>query len=249
MQQAEGDTAKLSLPAACSLQDGNVSRSSEVRMRNQYVFLFAAWCALLTPWGCKTAVEPSPEPGILRVMLKGAESDTRIIIQSDTSRFSRWDNFNLVVNQGRAYQGDNYAYVYNNPTSDRKSSDTVNILAREWLNGVPITSQDSDSITTANSRFRNYVIFESYVPPGTYTKFTFIMTASEMEIFIPKHYLNPVSLPPDLTPSLEFPASFSVNEQGVTEIQLEISPYASLTRYQDQFYFQRKIAITGIQQR
>ena len=170
-------------------------------MRNRHLFLFAACCALLIPWGCKTTVEPSPEPGILRVMLKGAETDTRIIIQSDTSRFSRWDNFNLVVNQGRAYQGDNYAYVYNNPTSDRKSSDTVNILAREWLNGVPITSQDTDSITTSNSRFRNYVIFESYVPPGTYTKFTFIMTASEMEIFIPKHYLNPVSLPPDLTPS------------------------------------------------
>ena len=45
---------------------------------------------------------------------------------------------------------------------------------------------------------------------------------------------------------MEFPASFTVNEQGVTEIQLEISPYASLTRYQDQFYFQRKIVITGI---
>jgi hypothetical protein len=249
MQQAEGYIAELlCLLLAPSPPDRHVSRSTETCMRNRQLLLSAACCALLLQGGCKTAVEPSPEPGILRVMLKGADADTRIIIQGDTSRFSRWDNFNLVVNQGRAYQSDNYVYVYNNPTSARKSSDTVNILAREWLNGVPITPQDSDSITTSNSRFRNYVIFESYVPPGTYMRFTFIMTASEMEIFIPKHYLNPVSLPPGTTPSIDLPASFSVSEQGVTEIQLELSPYASLTRYQDQFYFQRNIVITGIQQ-
>jgi len=196
--------------------------------------------------GCKTSVEPSPEPGILRVLLKGADADTTIILQNDTSQFSRWDNFNVYVSQGRLYRGDNYAYIYNNTSSERKSSDTVNILGREWLNGVPITFADSDPITPANSRFRTHVIFESYVPPGDYNKLSVTLTANEMEIFVPKHYLNPVSLPPGITPAMEFTVSLSVQESGVTEVLLEISPYKSLRRYQDQFYFERKIVVSHV---
>jgi hypothetical protein len=196
--------------------------------------------------GCKTAVEPSPEPGILRVVFKSSDADSSIIIQNDTSRFSRWDNFSILVSQCRLYAGENYAYVYNNPSSDRKADDTVNALAREWLNGKPITTQDSDSITVANSRFRSFVIFESYVPPGSYQKLTVSVTASEMEFFIPKHYLNPVSLPPGVIPTMEFPVNVTVNEQGVTEVTLELSPYKSLRRYQDQFYFERKLVVKQV---
>ena len=216
-------------------------------MRNRWFLLIAAGCLLWGANGCKTAVEPSPEPGIFRVLLKAADSDTSIIIQNDTSQFSRWDNFNVIVSQGRLYRGENYAYIYNNPSSARKAVDTVNVLAREWLNGVPITFQDTTQITPANSRFSKYVIFESYVPPGTYTKFSFTLTASEMEIFIPKHYLNPVGLPPGVTPSLEFIVDMTVNETGVTELELEISPYRSLRRYQDQFYFERQVRVKSVQ--
>lgn len=215
-------------------------------MRNRWILFCMVAGLVLADNGCKTAVEPSPEPGILRVVLKSADTDSSIIIQNDTSRFSRWDNFNILVSQCRLYAGDNYAYVYNNPSSDRKADDTVNALAREWLNGIPITTQDSDSITVANSRFRSFVIFESYVPPGSYQKLTLSVTASEMEFFIPKHYLNPVTLPPGVTPTMEFPVSLTVNEQGVTEVTLELSPYKSLRRYQDQFYFERKLVVKQI---
>ncbi len=216
-------------------------------MRKSVTLLLAVCSLLWSVQGCRTNVEPSPEPGVLRITLKGADSDTTIIIQSDTSRFSRWDKFDVIVAQGRAYQGsDASAYIYNNVTSERKGSDTVNILGREWLNGIPITIQDTTVITAANSRFRQHVIFDSYVPPGNYTKISLSITASEMEIFVPKHYLNPVSLPPGVAPNMEFPASFTVNEQGVTEVQLEIRPYESLRRYRDQFLFERKVVVTRV---
>ena len=215
-------------------------------MRMRWVCVAAALVAVGVLEGCKTSVDPSPEPGMLRVLLKGADDDTTIIIQNDTSQFSRWDHFDVYVAQGRVYQGDNYAYIYNNPTNARKASDTVNILGREWLNGVPITFADSDPITPANSRFRTHVVFESYVPPGEYSKLSLTLTATEMEIFIPKHYLNPVSLPPTVTPSMEFETAISVAESGVTEVLLELSPYKSLRRYQDQFYFERKVLVSHV---
>jgi hypothetical protein len=67
-----------------------------------------------------------------------------------------------------------------------------------------------------------------------------------MEFFIPKHYLNPVGLPPGVTPTMEFPVDVTVNELGVTEVELELSPYKSLRRYQDQFYFERKVVVKKI---
>jgi hypothetical protein len=213
---------------------------------------FCGFCAILLAAtileGCKTSVEPSPSPGIVRVILKGAETDTTIILLNDTSRFSRWDTFDMVTSQGRIARGDYYAAIYNNPTSERKSSDTLNALGREWLNGTAITWQDTAEITPRNSRYRKYVVFESYVPPGTYDRLIFALTASEMEIFTPKHYVNPVSLPPGVTPSMEFVGSYTVAENGVTEISLEIEPYKSLRRYQDQFYFERKISVVGVRQ-
>lgn len=216
-------------------------------MRNRWIVLIAAGGLLWGMVGCTTAVEPSPEPGTIRIFLKGADTDTTIIIQNDTSRFSRWDNFNMIVSQGRLYQGENYAYIYNNPSNDRKSSDTVNVIAREWLTGVPITLQDTAQITPANSRFRKFLIFESYIPPGSYSKFSFALTASELEIFIPKHYLNPVGLPPGTKPSMDFETAISVNEGGVTEVTLEIAPYKSLRRYQDQFYFERQVVVSKVE--
>jgi hypothetical protein len=197
---------------------------------------------------CKTSVEPSPSPGLLRITLKGVDTDTSIVMLNDTSRFSRWDNFAMLVSQGRIAKGDFYAAIYCNPSNERKTTDTVNALGREWLNGTAITWQDTADITPTNSRYRKYVIFESYVPPQTYDRLTFALTASEMEIFVPKHYVNPVSLPPSVSPSMDFTGTFTVTENGVTEVNIEISPYKSLYRYQDEFYFQREIAVVSVKQ-
>ena len=68
-----------------------------------------------------------------------------------------------------------------------------------------------------------------------------------MEIFIPKHYLNPVGLPPGVAPSMDFTGTFTVRENGVTQVDVEVLPYKSLRRYQDQFYFERQVTVVRVQ--
>lgn len=216
-------------------------------MRNWIVQLAGVALLAVAAVQCTTGVDPSPEPGIIRVMIKGVETDTMIVIQSDSSEFSRWDLFDLYLSTGRVYQGSNYAAIYNNPTNERKGADTVNILAREWLDGTPITPRDTARITPQNSRWVSYVVFESYVPPGDYDGLYFSLTATEMEIWIPKHYLNPVQLPPGVEPGMRFDIPFTVVDGGVTEIKLEIYPYQSLSRYRDAFYFDRQIVVSNVQ--
>jgi hypothetical protein len=234
-------------PAAGGVCVQSHTRLNEARMSTRYGCVVAMVLLILVLGGCKTSVEPSPSPGILRVIMKSADSDTTIVLLNDTSRFSRWDNFNMVISQGRLGKGDWYASIYANTSSERKTTDTINALGREWLTGIPITWLDTDVITPQNSRWRKYTVFESYVPPGTYDRLTFAVTANEMEIFIPKHYLNPVGLPPGVAPSLDFTGSFAVQENGITEVTVEVQPYKSLRRYQDQFYFERKISIVRVQ--
>lgn len=215
-------------------------RKRPLRIAMWYLVLAASFNA------CQTGVEPSPNPGVLRVTLKSSELDTTIVIQNDTSRFSRWDEFNLFVYQGKAYRGGNYGYLYRDPGFDRVVGDTVNIIKRQWLNGDPIKPTDYGEINTLNSRYVKYVIFESYVPPGDYDSLSFALTASEILIFVPKVYTNPIQLPPGATPQLQFPAHITVNEGRITEVNLEILPFSSLYRYRDSYLFARRISIAGV---
>jgi hypothetical protein len=196
---------------------------------------------------CTTGVEPSPHAGFIRVVLKSNEQDTMIVILSDTTRFSRYDAFFARVFDGRIYRGENYAPIYVNTSIQRVQSDTVNILAREWLSGIPITIRDSVAITPANSRYRKFTIFEWAVPPGTYDMLQFGLLAEEVATYIPKLYVNPVQLPPGVSSTLYFPVSFSIQEDKVTQIEVEISPFKSLHRYQDSFLFDRQVRVAGIQ--
>jgi hypothetical protein len=45
---------------------------------------------------------------------------------------------------------------------------------------------------------------------------------------------------------MEFPVNVTISERGITEIELELSPYKSLRRYQDQFYFERKLVVKQV---
>jgi len=65
--------------------------------------------------------------------------------------------------------------------------------------------------------------------------------------FNPRLYNNPVQLPPGTTPQLPFTGTFSVQDDKVTQIDIEILPFKSLTRYQDTFLFDRQVRIVKIQ--
>ena len=207
------------------------------------------WSAILAGLviaGCGNGIEPSPGPGILRVTIKANELDTTIVIGSDTSRFSRWDNFQLFISQGRLDRGGNYALLYANPSSARVNGDTINILARKWLDGTPITTADTTPISATNSRYRSYVIFESNVPPGDYSRLEMSLIGKEMDIFIPKIFQNPIQLPESTGSVIGFLQTISVREGGTTEINLEIDPFSSLQRYRDLFVFSRQVRVTNI---
>ena len=212
--------------------------------------LWAALIAVLAAGGgCTTSVEPSPRAGTVRVLLKSGGADTTLVILSDTVHFSRYDAFDAVATNGKLYHGDNYAPLYVDPTLDRPEGSTINLLGREWLNGTPITIRDSLPITPSNSRYRQYTVFETYVPPGTYDRLEFTLVAGEIATYIPKFYVNPVQLPPDAAPQLAFPVSLTVQEDKVTEVVVTIAPFRSLRRYQDLFLFDRVMRIASIQTR
>jgi hypothetical protein len=212
------------------------------------VIAIAGLAASLIYLGCGTGVEPSPSPGIIRVTLKANELDTTIVIRSDTTRFSRWDSFILYISQGLLYRGKNYATLYRDISNARIVSDTVNIIGRQWLNGVPITSSDTSTITTANSRYIKHVIFETYVPPGAYNRLEMNLNGTEVDTYIPKLYQNPIRLPDSTSPIIGFEQSYTVNEGRTTEINLEIDPFQSLTRYRDLYLFSRKMRIVSVNQ-
>jgi hypothetical protein len=137
------------------------------------------------------------------------------------------------------YRGDNYANIYRTTGIARIPGDTVNIIGREWLDGTPITREDTAIISTTNSRYRKYTVFESYVPPGTYDRLQFALTGREVLTYYPKIYQNPVELPPGENSVMSFVMSFQVNEDRVTQIEIEIYPFKSLQRHRDSFYFSR----------
>lgn len=195
---------------------------------------------------CSNGIEPSPTPGIFRVTIKANERDTTIIIGSDTSRFSRWDDFPLHLSQGRLYRGQNYAVLYSGPSNSRINGDTVNIIAREWLDGTPISPADATPIHATNSRYIRHVVFESNVPPGDYDQFEMSLIGKEMDIFIPKIFQNPIRLPEGTKSALGFTNSITIREGATTEVDIEIDPFSSLQRYRDLFLFNRKVRVTGI---
>jgi len=195
---------------------------------------------------CQTGIEPPPEPGILRVTIVANALDTTIVIQSDTSRFSRWDEFYLNISQGRVYGGVNYAPLYADPGLSRTTAVSVNILKREWSDGTPIRATDFREINTKNSRYVKHTVFESYVPPAVYDSLSLVLTAYEVLIYVPKPYMNPIQLPPGTQPQIMFPVKIAVSEGQVTQVNLEILPFKSLSRYRDAYVFSRQVRIVSI---
>lgn len=197
--------------------------------------------------GCKTGVEPSPSPGIVRVMLKSSETDTLLIILDDTIKFSRVDFYDVTVSQGRIWLGENYAYLYTNTSLSRNSISTINILQRRWKNGAEITPGDSVfDVATWKSEFVGSTVYEWFVPPGTYTKLDFNLAGIEMFVARPRQFRNPLQLPDGVKPIMTFETPITVEAGRTTEVQLEILPFQSIRRYKDSYLFDRKVRVAQV---
>ncbi len=185
--------------------------------------------------GC-TSVEDSPKHGIVRVMFSSDPADTLLIEKSDTFSVStRYDAiFMLKVFQGRVYKDSDFAVLYPTIGSYRQEDEFVNIIAL-----------DSSGI------YKNYKVFESYVPPGNYNSIEFGVTpASGVPLRIVansgKTFENPVELPPGENLLYHFDQDFTINENKVTEIDVQISPFESVKRYRDVYRLYRVMKITDV---
>lgn len=197
---------------------------------------------------CSTGVEQSPDPGIIRVTLKSADNDTLLVILGDTVKFSRVDYYDVIVSQGRLYQGNKYADLYTDLSINRNSSDTINILQRAWLDGRLITPADPVfDVATSKSKYVGSKVIEWYVPPGTYDKLQFNLKGIEIFVARPRQFRTPLQLDEGVSPIMNFNQIITVNEGRVTEVNLEILPFQSIRRYRDSYLFDRKVSVASVQ--
>jgi len=172
-------------------------------------------------------IEPSPEPGILRITLASDPSDTTIVIVTDTFTVGESDSFGVTIFQGKVYRDSAYAVLYPTTRSYKQEDITYNLIKRE------------------NNQYHAYIIFESYVPPQDYNRIKFGMKATVLK-FSNFDEIK-VEAPQDSSLFVELEKHFTVYENRVTEVNVMLQPFRSISRYKDTYQFSPIVQITGVQ--
>lgn len=228
------------------------------------LIIFSAAAVLLFSCdGGITGVEDSPEPGVVKVTLKANPQDNYIVERTDTfSVFTPNDTLGFYVNifQGRVYQGDLFAVLYPSTQSYRQEDSVYNVF-RQYTSDSELASiagrLDSNKIdlSTLSADYVEYTIFESYVPPGTYDQLTIgvnvptDLTQGRVTLVSTKGKVStiPLELPPDEGPLLNFEVDFEVKEGETTQINIQMNPFESISRFKDSYLFSRKMQVTGVE--
>lgn len=175
---------------------------------------------------CDTGIEDSPDPGILRITLESDQSDTVIVIVTDTLTVSDDDIFLMSIFQGRVFQDSTYGVLYPALSSTRQEEIFYNLIWRE------------------SGQYQRFTIFETYVPPGFYnqieygidSRFLKLKNFDLIEVITPDNYF------------LKLPTSFEVKSNGITEVNVSVKPFQYIIRYRDIYLFQPEMEIVGINQ-
>lgn len=186
------------------------------------ILLFGLGIFLLS---CDSSVDVSPSPGIIRITLQSDPADTSIVVIDDSFTVSISDSFGVTISQGKIYHGENFATLFINLRSNNIEA-TYNILKRE------------------NGEYKKHVVYESYVPPDRYGKIQLVVNARLLRL---RYFEVPVQLPEEVSPLLDFNYDFEVFENDTTEVNFQISPFKSVVRFKDSFYFVREMVIVGVQ--
>ena len=198
-------------------------------MRNKYHFLVycvVLGCALgIIIFGCDSGVGTSSEPGILSIVLQSEPSDTSVIIVVDTLSVAPTDSFGVTIFQGKAYDDSVYAILYTDLRSTQQEDIVYNIIKIE------------------NGEYKKFTIFESYVPPGEYNKIHFGLKSSILKF---SGFDEITVETPDEFRYVDLFSDFSVSENKVTEINVQISPFKSISRYKDTYHFNPEVDIISV---
>ena len=174
--------------------------------------------------GCTTGIEPSPHPGILRVVLQSDPADTSILIVKQTFTVGEGDAFEVTVFQGRAYSDTTYGILFPTTESYREEQRSYNILERE------------------NDTYKAFVIFESHLPPGRYDSLQFGISAKLLKI---GDIEVPVEIPQGVQPFVNLAVGFRVEEDRTTEVDVQLKPLESVHRYRDTYRFIPQVEVVG----
>jgi len=180
------------------------------------LFLLPLFVIVLIFSSCSTGVEPSPQPGILRVFVQADPSDTTIKIVGDEYVPDSTSSFIVKIFQGRVFNQDNYAILFPNLKSYLEKDIQINLLERE------------------GSEYKIFKIFESYVPPAVYTKIQFGLNAGVLKI---GDFKIPITIDPESKGIVVLEKDFEVKESQTTELLIHIKPFQSLQRIRDAYFF------------
>lgn len=193
-------------------------------VRNLKLFLLVLVGGLFL--SCSTGVEPSPDPGILRVVLQSDPADTTIVIVNNTYGVSVVDSFGVTIFQGKAYHDSIFSTLYRTPESTRQEDLNYNIAELE------------------NGGYKKITIFESYVPPEKYQRIQFGIQANILKLL--GFILVEIESPPGASKFINLESEFQVQENRITEVTVQISPFKSIQRYRDSYQFFPQMKIIGV---
>lgn len=176
--------------------------------------------------GCSTGVNSSPYPGTLRVVLQADTVDTSIVIVKDTLYTNIHSQFNVTVFQGKAYRDSTFFTLFLTPQSYQEQDLGYNLLQPD-----------------SASRFKKYVIFDSYLPPGKYDTIQFGMLGNEMVI---DQFDIPVQPNPDSSEFADVKVPFTITRGQITEVDLTVKPLDLVSRYKNSFLFTPHVSVSSV---
>ncbi len=172
-------------------------------------------------------IEKSPDPGILRITLFSDSTDTTIVIVTDTFTVGLEDSFGVTIFQGKVYKDSAFAVLYPTLWSYKQEDIVYNLIKRE------------------GNQYMSFIIFESYVPPQDYNRIKFGIKPTVLK-FSDFDEIK-VESPQDSSEFIELERHFTVYENKVTEVKIQIKPFQSIYRYRDTYLFDPKMEIVDVQ--
>jgi hypothetical protein len=182
---------------------------------------------LLSITSCTTNVVSSPEPGLIRITFQADNSDTTIFILGEEYTVDSTFMFIVKIQEARAFNDTIYTNLFPTIYDNVDNGNEYDMLLRE------------------NDQFMKYNIYGYYAPPESYSTITFALYP--ISIKIGEFGSIPIQLPPGKSPLETLQYNFSVEENSVTEINIQLSVFESIIRIMDSFYFDAKLEITGSQ--
>ena len=198
----------------------------------QIALYFAAVLIAIFAISCSSGVEPSPDPGLVRIIMQANPADTIIIVGQDTVHSDPRDSISISIFQGRVYQDSIYSLLYQNREEYLQEDHFYNFFNRG-----------------EDGFYGEQIIFECLLPPEDFNRIVFGIDADFMLLtsgFSSGGIGIPMESSPELSLLKEFNVDFEIKSGKVTEIKIILHLFDSVVRFKDFFRFVPVMEVTSI---